>query len=151
MWAKSSNFLAVVEWGKVWISDEEPFSNTQFANFGHWIEWLCSVKNFPVHFPCGSPRLAFPNVCAKDSFMFVVRIVERLIMVSPSRFEVRGAADVLFWNRLLNGQYLTNSGEAQLKKTTLYVKIIKISHLLTVRAKGQPHHKISRVIFEAFS
>ena len=96
MWTKSADFLPMIESGKVWLSqDVELLSNTQFTNFGHWVEWLCSVKNFPVHSPCGSPRLAFPNVCAKDSFMFVVRVVERLFMVSPSRFEVRGAADVL--------------------------------------------------------
>ena len=64
MWAKSSNFLAMVESCKVRFSDDpKPLSHTQFAYFGHRVEWLPPVQDFPAHFVCGTPFLAFPHMC----------------------------------------------------------------------------------------
>ena len=84
MWTKSADFLPMIESGKVWLSqDVELLSNTQFANFGHWVEWLCSVKNFPVHSPCGSPRLAFPNVLVSTQRVVILSIYV-YIHTSPS-------------------------------------------------------------------
>ena len=51
MWAKSSNFLAMVERGKVRFSeDPKSLSHTQFAYFGYRVERLPPVQDFPAHF-----------------------------------------------------------------------------------------------------
>ena len=94
--AESSNFLAMVERSQVGFSeDEKPFSNTQFASFCHWVEGLASVQDFPLYFPCRGSGFAIPDVCAQDSFMFIIFIVERLFMVSESCLEFGGAPHVL--------------------------------------------------------
>ena len=58
MWAKSTNFLAVVESCQVGFSEDiKSLSYTQFACFGHRIEGLPPVQDFPAHFVCWSPCL----------------------------------------------------------------------------------------------
>ena len=64
MWAKSSNFLAMVERCKVRFSeDPKSLSHTQFAYFGYRVERLSPVQDFPAHFVCRTPRLALPHMC----------------------------------------------------------------------------------------
>ena len=49
MWAKSSNFLAMVESCKVRFSDDpKSLSHTQFAYFGHRVEWLPPGKSMCI-------------------------------------------------------------------------------------------------------
>ena len=73
MWTKSTNFLAVVESCKMGLSEDiKSLSYTQFACFGHRIEGLPPVQDFPAHFVCWSPCLTIPNVGTQDSFMLVV-------------------------------------------------------------------------------
>ena len=53
MGAKGSNLLAVVEGCKVGLpEDVESLPHTQFAYFGHRVEWLAPVQYLPAHFVC---------------------------------------------------------------------------------------------------
>ena len=92
MRAKSTNFLAVVEWCEVRLPENvETFSYTQFAYLCHWIERLPPVQDFPAHWICGSSGLAIPNVGTQDCFMLVVPVVEGFAVVAPPCFEIGGA------------------------------------------------------------
>ena len=52
VWAKSSDFLPMVERSKVGLpKDVKSFSDTEFAGFGHWVEGLAPVEDLPTHFP----------------------------------------------------------------------------------------------------
>ena len=75
--------------------DVEAFSCAKFACFCHWIERLTPVQDFPINFPSRAPCFAFPDVCAKDSFMFVILVVEGLLMIPEPGLEVGGAPHVL--------------------------------------------------------
>ena len=73
--AKCPNFLPVVEGCKVRLSDDpEPFPGAKFACPGDWVERLTSVKNFPVYFPSGPSRLAFPYMGAQNCLMLVLGV-----------------------------------------------------------------------------
>ena len=96
MRAIRSDLLPVVERSLVRFPEYvELLSYTKFASIGHWIEWLTSIQDFPAHFVFRPPCLAIPDVCAQHSFMLVVCIVERLVMMAPPGFEVSGASDIL--------------------------------------------------------
>ena len=81
-----SNFLARVQRGKLWFSDDvELFNGAQHAHLGHWGEGWAPVNDPPGDGVVRPPVLQVPDVCAQDSFTFVLSVSERLVVVSVPR------------------------------------------------------------------